>query len=166
MVKKYEIFVSTKPKGKKRARLGRSNIYGPSVEAEKSLAWQIKKVWQEKYDLPQIKCDIRLGTLYIDSYYNITRKKRIREIIVTRKRRYDIDNYEKFVLDSIQKSGIIKNDVQVCGVDHALRHDEKMQGLVITVLPADFRCVNCGEILTYSTLSEAYCSFCKMEYKF
>ena len=163
---KYEISIATKVEGKQRPRLGKHSIYSPSVDAERSLAWQIKKEWNEKYDLTQIACDIKLQITYLDNYYNIKRKKRKKEIIVTRKRRYDVDNYEKFVLDSIQKSGIIKNDVQACHVDHVLRHSETMQGLIIAILPAGFRCVDCGETLTYTTLSEAYCFFCKISYKF
>ena len=78
---------------KKRPRLGKGHVYSPSAIAENALAWMI---------LAKAGCGVKFRgpvSVTLDVY--------------RKKRRADIDNVLKFVLDALQKSGIIENDRQV-----------------------------------------------------
>jgi len=155
----YKLFICFKPEGKKRARLSRHGVYSPSKKQEVALGLQLKEAW-DKYNLPQITADIRLKITYIGNYYNIKIKHKLSEIWVSRKRRCDVDNYEKFVLDAFQKSGIIKNDVQICKVLHGLEHNDRLFGVEIEILDGGFKCIYCGHQLHYEDFYNAYCPVC------
>jgi len=87
-----------RPKPKQRPRFGRNrNVYSPSAEAERSLAWRIKAmVMGRGWPIP-VRCPI-------DVYIFALTKKKLRG---------DSDNYKKFILDALQKSQVIENDSQV-----------------------------------------------------
>jgi len=157
MISEYRIWMDFKPEGKKRHRTGKFGIYAPSKANEIALAQEMKHEWCKIPFTAQITCDIRLKIKYIGDYFHFKRKLKENEIHISRKRRCDVDNYEKFVLDAFQKSGIIKNDVQIIGIEHELEQSAHIYGIDLTVLPGGFLCQYCGSPLYYENFYEACC---------
>lgn len=150
---------------KKRWRIGKNGKkYNPVSKEENALAWKIK-AWilenniQEKLPITyDFFCNISL----VGKFYNI-KKTKMGWCLVKRAKRGDKDNYEKFVLDAMIKSGVIKDDRQNMGGGLYLNHHETKNLTIIDIQPAKFCC--CHDIQVYKN-DEAYeCLFCKTKYK-
>lgn len=85
-----------------RPRLGKfGNVYSPSAVAEKSLAWMMRANMEEE----EGECLPLQGELMIC-------------IVIEHSQNLngDVDNIAKFIMDAVQKAGIITNDKQFCSL--------------------------------------------------
>lgn len=90
------------PVAKERPRVGKNGVYTPrrTAEYENGIAWAAKAK-KLKFGDSLVKVTMR--------FYTASRKKT------------DLDNFIKSVLDGLEKGGVYKNDYQVIEI-HASRH--------------------------------------------
>lgn len=109
---------------KERPRAGRGKFYSPSSRREDSLAWLIRE--QAKGVAP--------FTSPIAVHLGIYARGQVRG---------DLDNYEKFVWDALQKSGVIANDriIKACSCRVFEGSGEDSLEIVVDLLEAELRVV-------------------------
>ena len=100
----YTVDVEFKAEPKKRPRKGkRGNIYSPSAQREETLAWKIKAQFLNDF----------LGDQ--DEFFEMPLYSEPELYFSSKSVRGDLDNFEKFIYDALEKAGIIKNDRQIRG---------------------------------------------------
>ena len=108
------------PKPKARPRLGKHKVYSPSRKGEDALAWLIMAAVRERYS----------------DFFSFTEPVKLEIDIQSPSRpRGDIDNHAKFILDALEKSGLICNDSQVTRLE--IEFVPGGTRLDISVMPAD-----------------------------
>lgn len=149
---------------KKRWRIGKNGkSYNPVSKEENVLAWKIK-AWLLENDIQEkipITYDFFCNISLVGKFYNIKNKKDY--CSVSRARHGDKDNYEKFVLDAMMKSGLIKDDRQNMGGGVYLQHHNEKHLTIIDIQPATFCC--CYDVPVVKNFDFYECLFCKTKYK-
>ncbi len=97
------------PQPKQRPRLGKvGKVYSPSKKKETELSWLIKGEILRYYGPIKIAGQLSvIIDIYCCKYHG------------------DVDNYAKFILDALQKSGVIYNDSQIISLHISFLYSEK-----------------------------------------
>jgi len=108
---------------KARPRLGKGgNVYSPSTKGENGLAWMMKAYVLEHHPNEKIPIEGKISVVIV--------------VLSEKNLRGDIDNYEKFFYDALQKSGIIVNDKQI-----RRKFTELIESATVNEVKIDISCI-------------------------